>query len=460
MNVIIENIGPIRKLEFDLNKKISVFCGPNNTGKTYASYILYAFTRRRLSLTDNILTAAQVDEFFNKRYIDVLLDTNRLYEMMVDRLGNISSDLSTVFGVNELVAKQLFPGFKISLNVDKEAFGKHLIEAPFSLDFRYKDQPIAAVEKEAGSNSLHIRNILTHYEDEYKEAVENGLLTQVYFKLIVNPIFDSHFFPVERSTLYTYYKDISINRNLLFEFLQSLEDKDREKALNYVTRNTSRFSLAISHTLSDANSMGRLAKETGYYSALADEIEGEILKGKLTLTEEGELRFASNKAPRKVVPIQLSASMTKSLSGIVFYLRHLSQDGDMVFVDEPEVNCHPDVQVVMTRIFAKMVRAGIRLVISTHSDYIIRELNNLIMLSSVPDKMKLWGYEGDMYLNPDEVGAYLFSYGKRNKVDVESIEVTDSGFEVRTMDYTISLLNEVSENLFYEMRYGQEKKTK
>lgn len=34
MNIVIENLGPIRKATFDLDKRLSVFCGPNNTGKT------------------------------------------------------------------------------------------------------------------------------------------------------------------------------------------------------------------------------------------------------------------------------------------------------------------------------------------------------------------------------------------------------------------------------------------
>ena len=130
-------------------------------------------------------------------------------------------------------------------------------------------------------------------------------------------------------------------------------------------------------------------------------------------------------------------------------------------IDEPEVNCHPDVQILMARVFARMANAGLRLVISTHSDYIVRELNNLIMLSGVSEdrsgKLKEWGYTPDMKLSPDDVGAYLFDYGKNNRVNMKPIEVTDSGFEVRTIDEAIAKLNEVSQTLYYKLRYGNKK---
>lgn len=463
MNVIIENLGPIRKMEFDLDKKISIFCGPNNTGKTYVSYILYAFTRRRISLPEDKLTEAQLIELISNQKLELLLDANRVYEIMMERLESIKNDLTTIFGVTESMAKALFSGFKIGLSVDKMAFGTYMKKSEYSFVINYKSKQLAIVKKEAGKNVLSIE-LVSPIAEENREAIRTELLSQIFFKLIISPIYDSHFFPVERNSLYTYYKDISFNRNQLFDFLQGQEGDDRKAALDFVLRNTSRFPLVISHTLNDANRMSQLSKETGFYAALADEIEREILNGRISLTEDGDLRFASEKAIEKIVPIQLSASMTKSVSGIVFYLRHLSEEGDLMFIDEPEVNCHPNTQILISRIFAKMVRAGIRLVVSTHSDYIIRELNNLIMLSgvhgSIDNQLRQWGYDEDVFLTPDEVAAYLFTYGSDNLVDVESIEVSDSGFEVITIDETISSLNEISENLYYRLRYGNNEESK
>jgi hypothetical protein len=67
-----------------------------------------------------------------------------------------------------------------------------------------------------------------------------------------------------------------------------------------------------------------------------------------------------------------------------------------------------------------------------------------------------WGYRKEMAINHKDVGAYLFDYGKDNKVKVASIEVTETGFEVSTIDAAISQLNETSQALYYHLRYGKE----
>jgi len=114
----------------------------------------------------------------------------------------------------------------------------------------------------------------------------------------------------------------------------------------------------------------------------------------------------------------------------------------------------------MTRIFAKLINNGFRLLISTHSDYVIREINNLIMASSkkngVDIKAKELGYDETMNLSHKKVGAYLFNFKNKNsrKVIVEPIEVTETGFDVKTIDLTIDKLNETSEELFHAINYG------
>ena len=50
-------------------------------------------------------------------------------------------------------------------------------------------------------------------------------------------------------------------------------------------------------------------------------------------------------------------------------------------IDEPELNLHPDNQRRIARLLARLVNLGIKVFITTHSSYIIKELNTLIMLN-------------------------------------------------------------------------------
>lgn len=460
MKITINNLGPIQQANFDFDKKLSVFCGPNNTGKTYLSYVLYAFTRQRIFAFEESLTDAQLNDFFVKRLLLLTINFERIYEAISKRRFSMPGDMATIFGMSETNAEKLFADFEMHISMDKDVYVANLKEREIDVTISTKGQSLAQVTKKSGENVLLVQNISSSLDID-REAIKDELLNQIY-KILSLPVFFSHFFPVERIGLYTYYKDIMANRSQLMGLLQRLENGNRQALLDYISRNSSRYPVAVSYTLDAANKMSVLSQERGYYANLADDIEEDILGGKLSLTDEGDLKYTSKKVPDKDIPLYLTASMTKSISGIVYALRHVVGRFDMIFIDEPEVNCHPNAQILMARIFGKMINAGIRLLISTHSDYIIRELNNLIMLSSAPEEMneqlQKWGYTKDMGIKPQEVGAYLFNYGEgENMVNVTPIEVNDYGFEVKTIDDSINKQNEISETLYYELKYEHNK---
>ena len=67
----------------------------------------------------------------------------------------------------------------------------------------------------------------------------------------------------------------------------------------------------------------------------------------------------------------MTSSIVKTMSSLILYLKHLARKNDLVIIDEPEMNLHPDNQILLTRIFAELVNKGLRIVISTHSDYFV-----------------------------------------------------------------------------------------
>ncbi|MBO4371435.1 MAG: hypothetical protein J5826_00745, partial [Bacteroidales bacterium] len=91
--------------------------------------------------------------------------------------------------------------------------------------------------------------------------------------------------------------------------------------------------------------------------------------------------------------------------------------------------------------------------VSTHSDYIIREVNNLIMANTVckndRECVEELGYSADMLLNKEDVQVKYFNYTKSKKVlDVVDINVVDDGFAVESIDNTINNQNKITEILF------------
>lgn len=283
------------------------------------------------------------------------------------------------------------------------------------------------------------------------------LLTGIYSSLAFYPITKSIIFPVERNSIYTFSKELSIKRNMLVDQMQDLSTKKIDP-FDFLFKRTTRYPLPIRDGLEIAEDMNNLQKKDGDYKDFAIEIEEELLQGKVSVSNEGEVQFTSNKAKSKKLPIHLTASIVKTLSSLVFYLKYLAKKNDLIIIDEPELNLHPDNQVILTRLFARLINNGFRLLISTHSDYIVRELNNLIMLSNNNEEVgqlrEKYGYSTYEYIDKNEVKAYYFDFKTKTTVATKELPVSDFGFDVPSIDNTIDKLNDVSEDLFYALKYG------
>lgn len=85
-----------------------------------------------------------------------------------------------------------------------------------------------------------------------------------------------------------------------------------------------------------------------------------------------------------------SSSATKSLIELFFYIQHSAQKDDLLIIDEPELNLHPDNHMKIARLLAHLLNKGINIFITTHSDYLVKEINNLIRLNhNITDKNKI-----------------------------------------------------------------------
>lgn len=111
----------------------------------------------------------------------------------------------------------------------------------------------------------------------------------------------------------------------------------------------------------------------------AEKIINRIIKnvthGELKENLQGEVEFTDSRMNKKIELSNLSSGM-KIFAIIQTLLQNYSlKDGDILLVDEPEVNLHPEWQVLLADIFVQMYKElNIRMVINTHSPYFIRAI--------------------------------------------------------------------------------------
>ena len=102
-------------------------------------------------------------------------------------------------------------------------------------------------------------------------------------------------------------------------------------------------------------------------------------------------------------------------------------------------------QVEFTRQIASLVKAGVRVIITTHSEWVLEELANVVRRSELPAARRMEMPRGDCALRPEQVGAWLFKQKRRPKGSiVEEIRFDPDAGGLET-DFS-----EVAEQLYNE----------
>ncbi len=128
------------------------------------------------------------------------------------------------------------------------------------------------------------------------------------------------------------------------------------------------------------------------------------------------------------MPLERAPSGMREILAILFAL--FSKDAPAVLlVEEPEAHLHPRALLYLARVIAVSVnRFGKNVILSTHSDVLVAEVNNLIAVSSKPEKMSKLGYSKDEVLDPGAVAAYLIK-PEETTASVVELKTTETGFD-------------------------------
>ena len=157
------------------------------------------------------------------------------------------------------------------------------------------------------------------------------------------------------------------------------------------------------------------------YHDISARLESGMLRGEI-LSENSEIGYPvfsyKPEGWKKNIPLMNSSSMVSELAPVVLYLRHVVQPGEVLIIEEPESHLHPAMQVEFIRLLAAAVRSGVRVMLTTHSEWVLEELANLVRLSDLPEDQREGAGGEDVALSPDEVGVWLFEPKKRPKGSV------------------------------------------
>ena len=107
-----------------------------------------------------------------------------------------------------------------------------------------------------------------------------------------------------------------------------------------------------------------------------------------------------------------ASSSIKQLAPLLLYLRYRATKGDLLIIDEPEMNLHPESQAKLLEVLAMLVNQGVYVLLTTHSPYIMAHLNNLAQAAEVSPAAKrkqaksLYLGDAAALLDMNQVSAY------------------------------------------------------
>ena len=232
-----------------------------------------------------------------------------------------------------------------------------------------------------------------------------------------------------------------------------------------ITKDYQDYALPVKRNVDFTRKLETTSKKESFISTRFPDILvgfSKIAGGEYRVTKNEELYYVPT-GKRLKLTMDESSSSVRSLLDIGFYLKHVAQPGDLLIIDEPELNLHPENQRRIARLLARLVNIGIRIFVTTHSDYIVKELNTLIMLNHDKPHLKRIaqqsGYTRDELIHANQVRVYIAEEapakleGGKRRTKIQTLTPADIdpelGVEARSFDSTIEQMNQIQEEIVW-----------
>ncbi len=339
MKVKVKNLGVLKQAEFTLGD-LTIICGGNNTGKTYATYALFGFlfTWQRIFLIE--IKANKIQQLFTDGVIHLDLQE---YVKQVKQIVDIACYAYTQRLTQSFAAPA--EGFKntdfqVSIDIKNISF-----RGIFERTTGSANAEIFSLIKSEDSTEL----VVTLLVDKEKVKIPNEILLSTIADALKDIIFAeiiprSFIASAERTGTAIFRKELNFARNrLLDEMGQANNNINPMKLFLKVHQN---YALPIETNVEFTRKLETIVKTTSFLAENHPDVLtdfADILGGEYTVNRNDQLYYVP-KGKRVKLSMDQSSSAVRSLLDIGFYLKHEAQMGDLLMVDEPELNLHPENQ--------------------------------------------------------------------------------------------------------------------
>lgn len=460
MKFKVSHLGALRQAEFEVGG-LTLICGPNNTGKTYATYAFYGFLHFVHNGYHFELPQQAFDELVRqgtttlniKTYIKDAGLLNKISQQYLQYLPNVFASDKTRFETT---------GFEC---LSIASFAQASI---ISKKVKISD---SGVILEAHNENDDVFLSLLNNDEGFERGTHSSYLLQMHLSDVLSRFVAPRLAPfpfmasAERTGAAIFQNELDFNRSRLIELLA-----DKTASITpfaFFEKFKGDYPLAVRQNVDfirdiKAKTMAQKSPLLQRCPAIAERLL-TIIGGSYVVGKDGGVSFKPTDKKNIKLTLVESSSTARALLDLSFYVNHLAKTGDILLIDEPELNLHPSNQRALARVFGMLVNAGVKVFITTHSDYIVRELNTLIMLNKNDDRLaqlaKDKGYIPAELLKADDVRVYVSGKASilldGNKQKSSQMTLTrcpisqEYGIELTSFDNEIERMNELQDEILW-----------
>lgn len=433
----VENLGPIKKGTVDL-KPLTVLIGPSNSGKSYMSTLIYSVlsseTMRGIfrphaksSLRTSIRKELRALMRSNRsNTFAIPLDTTkRMYSLIIREMFNsyLKQNLERNFrtplenltrnnATPAIIKISTFADLVVSMDDDDDVKLRRITLPDTKYAFDMSDN-LDSFTVTRNESTITISIGKKHKQQLPSQHAADLMIALMHTELWTKdvPLLFPFYLPASRSGILETYPETAAS--VMEDISYSMFTNGDEPTIGGIITDF-------------VTPLILLERKKAPFFRLAEEMELHVLRGSI------DARPSKGSPPRllytfdkNVIPLDNASSAVSELAPLSIYLKYVVQGkNSLLIIEEPESHLHPHAQAILAKYIVKMVRAGLNVLVTTHSAFLLAEFGKYVLAGKLDEKTRKTLKVGT-HLAEDEVSPYVFRRNRDKSYSTKRIPFND-----------------------------------